>query len=186
MRNLVFLGCQLGRDGVEDSRGTAARVYLLEIGLVQLNNFTLHAIDGFEILAPPVRLDGLWHASHGHIYAEIAHEAPISGVSSRLSKCSKLLKHPEPAVVARPAELLVVHGMNRDPVLLRRNDNPLHVLLNGYERSGFDIVIAPVSHKVFDCLSNLRHKLHLIEHDNRLSRYERYTGLRLQSKEEQI
>ena len=53
--------------------------------------------------------------------------------------------------------------------LLRWDDNVLDVLLEPDERTGFQIIVAPIRHKVLDKLPCAGELLHLVKHDEGLS-----------------
>lgn len=68
-----------------------------------------------------------------------------------------------------PSELLKVHGMHVDAFFFARDGYILRILLNAYERTCLDIIIATILYKILDSLPCVGAFLYLIKDNNGLS-----------------
>ena len=161
-----MLGGELRRYRLENSRQAPARVNFLEIRCVKLDDFTLYAVDTLEAFLLDIRIDRLGHASDCHVDAEVPHERSVGCVTNGFSKRRKLLNEGITAFAARPAELLIIHGMHGNTVFFGGDDNSFDVLLYGYKRAGLDVVVSPVGYEIFDSLAHLRCQLYFVKDDD--------------------
>ena len=66
-------------------------------------------------------------------------------------------------------------------MLFRRYHDIFHVLFNAYQRTGLNVAVSSIRHKVFDCLSHARCFLNLVKYDDRFPRIQRYSCRGLKS-----
>ena len=86
----------------------------------------------------------------------------------------------------RPKELLEIHRVQFEFHLLAGDKNLVHVLLQRHQRTGLNVLIAPVLDEILDCLPSPREPLHFVENDHRLATNEMYAEVCLQKHEELI
>ena len=72
-------------------------------------------------------------------------------------------------IALRPKELLEIHRIHLDPILLGRNDNLLHILIDGNERACLKIIVPPVRDQGLDRLTRPREPLNLVKYEQSLS-----------------
>ena len=160
---------KLARDRLEDLRNAVPFIFIVlaQILLVEVEDRPLNSIDAGEVIALDEKLYRLRHAADGHVGAEVTHDAAVDGVGQGLAQFERLSDcwHGY-FVVFSPEEFLEIHGVHLRSLFFRRYEDILHVLAYRDERTGLDVVVAPVFHKSLDSLAGRRIELNLVEYDD--------------------
>ena len=146
---------------------------LLDVRAIQGKYVALHRIHHLKIACFDEFRYGLRHPAHDHVLPEHIHDLAMHIRAERLHVRKPLAyerhcRH----VTHSPEELLEVHGVHRNAVFLAWDENVLYVLVDRYERTGLNVVVTSVRHKMLYRFAGARELLHFVKDDKGISLYE--------------
>ena len=148
--------------------GAVLRLNLHDVVPIQCQNVPFFQISLAKVFPPfQERNNAHGHPTHKHILLEQEHGLIVKRSLQRLPLFKASSDISDHRLFAQcPAEFLKVQGIHFHLPFLGRNHNVLDVFLNGNQRTGFHIVIAPIGNQVLNGLSGFGEQLHFIEDDH--------------------
>ena len=146
---------------------------LLDVSAIQREDVALDRIHRLQVVRCGELRHGLRHPADYHVLAEHIHDLAMHIRAERFH-VRKALPHKRHRrrIAHRPEKFLEVHWIHRDAMLLAWNENVLDVLVDRYQRTRLDVVVASVGDEMLDCLSRTRELLNLVEDDECVPLYE--------------